>query len=336
MQPVEYLNTAAGMCWIIACLPIGIILTVLAWFVLDHVPAGWLCEYDEEPPPELLNGRRVKLIPWMPVSALVVTAVLVFSRLEFNKGYDIYFCVICIIVFAALLITVADIRFQIIPDQFTIALGLAGAALSTYDLVRGYRILNRNWWDPLLGAAIGAVLMILIDLIGMLVYKKEGMGFGDVKLFFAVGLLTGFPGTIYTFLIAIVTATICFVPIMICRRRAADGEEPAEGVTADSITEKSGSEQAEPESEEPDKEKPADEGSAEAPDDRETASGISEKETNEAESPSEDEEAEKQEPAASGSEGYLAFGPYIAIAMICYMAAFDLIHGLVQLYLNLF
>ena len=41
------------------------------------------------------------------------------------------------------------------------------------------------------------------------------MGFGDVKLFAAVGLLTGFPGTIYTVILSIVTAAVCFIIILV-------------------------------------------------------------------------------------------------------------------------
>ena len=106
------------------------------------------------------------------------------------------------------MIAICDVKYTIIPDQFTIALALLGLIVSVYDLVRGFGILHTAWWSPIAGAAIGAGIMILIDLIGMLIYKRTGMGFGDVKLFAAVGLITGFPGTILSVIISMITGMI--------------------------------------------------------------------------------------------------------------------------------
>ena len=56
--------------------------------------------------------------------------------------------------------------------------------------------------------------MLIIDFIGMKLYKKDGMGFGDVKLFAAVGILTGILGTVCTFAMSLVTATVTFTVII--------------------------------------------------------------------------------------------------------------------------
>ena len=155
----------------------------------------------------------------------VTAACLVICRLQFNKGYDIYFVMFALIIIVALMIAICDIKYLIIPDQFTIALAVLGLAVSIYDIIRGYGILHVTWWSPLAGAAMGAAVMLLIDLIGKLIYKKEGMGFGDVKLFAAVGMITGFPGTILAFIISLISATICFCVIMVVSRILARKEE---------------------------------------------------------------------------------------------------------------
>lgn len=44
------------------------------------------------------------------------------------------------------------------------------------------------------------------------------MGFGDVKLFAAIGILTGFPGTIYTIFISIIIASLGFIVTIIVQK----------------------------------------------------------------------------------------------------------------------
>ena len=306
MQPLDYLNTPVGLFWIIFCVPAGILLTALGYFIINRVPAKWLCDYNETPSEELLSGKRVSFLPAGIPASLVMVLSLVMCRLQFNKGYDIYFCLLSLILFDCLLIAIADIKYQIIPDQFTIAFGVLALIISVYDLVRGYNIFHFAWWSPLAGAGIGAAAMMLIDFIGMIVYKRDGMGFGDVKLFLAVGILTGFPGTIYTFLISIVVATVFFVTIIIISKikySGADGEEQtSQPVKAED--EALASETAQPQ------------------------------ETGE-EAPAEDEQANDDDESV-GFGSYLAFGPYIVASAAAYVVLFDFIGYLAQLYLNLF
>lgn len=279
MSITEYLSTAGGIVWTAACVPLGILLAWLAVFVINKVPAKWLCDYDETPSDELLNEKRVFFKKEGIFMAVVLAAGLVMCRLQFNKGFDIYFIVFALIMFFAVMIGVCDIKYTIIPDQFTAAVGILGGAVGIYDIARGFKILHFAWWSPLLGIAIGGGAMLMIDLIGMLVYKKDGIGFGDVKLFAAVGILTGFPGTIYTFIISLITATICFIIII-------------------------------------------------------AVSKIRFRKNKKADTEPQDEN-EQEEKEISGSS-YLAFGPYISAALICYIVLFDTVNYLVNLYLELF
>ena len=313
MQPLDYLNTTGGMIWTAACVLFGILLTWLYYKVINIIPAKWLCDYNETPSPELLSGKRVSYLRSGIIMSAVTAACLVICRLQFNKGYDIYFVMFALIIIVALMIAICDIKYLIIPDQFTIALAVLGLAVSIYDIIRGYGILHVTWWSPLAGAAMGAAVMLLIDLIGKLIYKKEGMGFGDVKLFAAVGMITGFPGTILAFIISLISATICFCVIMvvsrILARKAARRTETAvaeletSGETAEVVV------------------------SQEAQDSPDNTDG----------SAPEEETAEGVEEQVEGHSGsYLAFGPYIAIALICYLVFNDFIYNMVELYLRLF
>jgi leader peptidase (prepilin peptidase)/N-methyltransferase len=53
------------------------------------------------------------------------------------------------------------------------------------------------WWDSLLGAAAGFLLLALISFI-----SKGGMGFGDVKLFGLIGLVVGTKLMLLSFFLA--------------------------------------------------------------------------------------------------------------------------------------
>ena len=306
MQPLNYLTTPAGLIWVIICIPAGILLTALGYLIINRVPAKWLCDYGETPSGELLSGKRVSFLPTGIPASLVTALCLVLCRLQFNKGYDIYFCIMALILFDCLLIAIADIKYQIIPDQFTIAFGILALLLSVYDIVRGYNIFHCAWWSPLAGAGIGAAAMLLIDFIGMLVYKRDGMGFGDVKLFLAVGILTGFPGTIYAFLISIITATVFFVVIIVISKirysgTGNDEQQPDETIQAE-----------------------------------QTEEAVTE-EKSEEELPSDEKDESKQdEEEAVGFGSYLAFGPYIVAAAAIYIVLFDFIGYLARLYINLF
>ena len=289
MSISDYLNTAGGIIWTVVCIPLGIFLSWLAVQVINRVPAKWLCDYGEEPSEELLSGKRVSFQKEGIITAVIFCIGLVMCRLQFNKGFDVYFITFALIIFFAVLMAVCDIKYMIIPDQFTIAVGILSAVVSTYDIIRGFKILHPEWWMPLLGIAIGGGTMMIIDLIGMLVYKKNGMGFGDVKLFAAVGVLTGFPGTVYTFIISLLTATVCFA-VIISLSEIRSNQNKAE---TEMQTENKAETEIETENE-----------------------GTAEKDV------------------SAGS--YLAFGPYIAAALIGYIVFFDTIYYLANIYLELF
>lgn len=76
-----------------------------------------------------------------------------------------------------------DYRFQLIPDEAHIAI----AVIAIINMIIG----KINILDSIFGALIGGGIFLAIALIALFIYKKEGMGFGDVKLMAALGLFFG-------------------------------------------------------------------------------------------------------------------------------------------------
>lgn len=305
MQPLEYLKTPTGLIWMVICVLLGFALTYIGYAVINRVPAKWLCDYGETPSEELLQGPRVSYKRSGIILSVVSAVCFSLIRLQFNKGYDIYFIMLVLIAFVALMIAVCDFKYTIIPDQFTVALGVLSLLLSVYDLVRGYNILHGAFWSPIAGAFLGGAIMLLIDFLGVLIYKKGGMGFGDVKLFFAIGILTGFPGTVTTALMSVIVAAVCFAFIIAAARIRGNSQSESQPAEAPAETAKA------------------------AEGDRNEAEGDA------AESESVEEGTQADE-AGVGSGTYLAFGPYIAITLIAYISLYDLINSLLGAYFNLF
>jgi leader peptidase (prepilin peptidase)/N-methyltransferase len=117
---------------------------------------------------------------------------------------------------AALLIGMlfADLEQRILPDEFTIGGIVAGLALSWFIPVQDGTAQMLSWFAhmPLQGqplslaeSAIGAFLpsgfLWLTGEIFFRIKKKEGLGFGDVKMIAAVGAFLGLRGALMTLII---------------------------------------------------------------------------------------------------------------------------------------
>lgn len=183
------------------------------FLMFNKVPAEWFCDYDEKPSEELLS-QRVFFKRGGIVFSILLAVTFILCRYQYDTKWIYYIC-FCLAISVLFIISVADFKYCIIPDQFTIALALIFAIVSIYDIVTGNHLLHKAWYQPILGGICGGAIMLLINLIGKLVYKKDGLGFGDVKLFASVGLLTGLSGIFICTFLALVTATICFVVIML-------------------------------------------------------------------------------------------------------------------------
>ena len=87
---------------------------------------------------------------------------------------------------------VIDYKLQIIPNKLNLTLLEVGII---FMLINGIFDINMAV-NMLLGMVTGAGIFLLITWIGSLIAGKEAMGFGDVKLMGALGLLFGFQNII--------------------------------------------------------------------------------------------------------------------------------------------
>jgi leader peptidase (prepilin peptidase) / N-methyltransferase len=102
-----------------------------------------------------------------------------------------------------LVATMTDFETGLIPDQITIAGMIAGLALS----VTGNGHFPQTFWYQKLLASAGGLLagggiLLLVGWLGKLVFRKDSMGGGDVKLLAMIGAFVGLTKVGFIFLLA--------------------------------------------------------------------------------------------------------------------------------------
>lgn len=113
---------------------------------------------------------------------------------------------------------VIDYRLQIIPNRlnltifeigliFTFIYGLSDIAISI---------------NMFLGMLAGGGIFLLITLVGGLIYGKEAMGFGDVKLMGALGLFFGLSNIIIITLVSFLIGAILSIGLLVTKIKKTD------------------------------------------------------------------------------------------------------------------
>ncbi|HMO52098.1 MAG TPA: prepilin peptidase [Kiritimatiellia bacterium] len=174
--------------------------TPIAWF--DNIPVlSYL----------LLGGRcrhcRARISPRYPLIELLtgILFVAVWNRYGLGPETLVFWVAMGGLVIA----TFVDLEHMIIPDSVSIGGMVFGLAVSA--LVPALHDAD-GIGAALIASGIGLVfgfgLLWLVAVIGRWVFKKDAMGFGDVKLLGAIGALLGAPAVIYTILVSSLIGTL--------------------------------------------------------------------------------------------------------------------------------
>ncbi len=117
-----------------------------------------------------------------------------------------------------LMISLSDLKYYIIPDEFVIALAAAGILFSLADVFSESHYFHSSLLSPLFGGLLGGGTLLAVGFFSSMVLKKEGMGFGDIKLFFAAGLFLGVKGILSVFFMMILSAGLFCVVLLAMKK----------------------------------------------------------------------------------------------------------------------
>ena len=199
METIKYILLAFGS------IVIGFILGNIIVYFFNHMPAKWLTEYGEEPKEELIDGSvRLRSIPYKYVfSGLFICLLLYLSF----KG-PIYAILVTIVLFIMTLMSLCDIKYMIIPDELCLLLLVSAMGFIPYHGVK----------DMIFGLLFGVGIGLSIWALSKLLFKKDGIGFGDVKVYGALGFVTGLKGVITIFLLTTLISGLSFLIQVIIKR----------------------------------------------------------------------------------------------------------------------
>jgi leader peptidase (prepilin peptidase)/N-methyltransferase len=139
------------------------------------------------------------LLTWFKYDMVMDSRVLALDPI---MHWQVIFCY-WLVIAGLVLGTFVDLEHFIIPDRVTIGGMIVGVPLSV--LVPQLHGVDCMWegglWS-LLGLVSGFSLLWMVGWVGRLIFKKEAMGFGDVKLMGAIGAFLGWQAVIFTVVVS--------------------------------------------------------------------------------------------------------------------------------------
>ena len=199
-----------------AAIGAGVVLGNGAVYFFNRMPGKWLCDYDEEPSQELLHPtcQRIKSTPWK----YVFTGFFVVIGITLGLQNPLYAIPALIAIWLLLEMSIADIKYMIVPDQLIMLLVVTGLGFIPHHAF--------GVMDCFAGAAVGFGVLLLIAVIGRLIYKKPAVGGADIKLFAALGLNLGTDGIIAVFVISTFLSAGHFIWMMVRKGAKLTDERP--------------------------------------------------------------------------------------------------------------
>jgi len=115
-------------------------------------------------------------------------------------------------------LTFIDIDHQLLPDSLTLPLLWLGLFLSLWSSQAGAAAVPVDTRSSLIGAMTGYVSLWSVYHLFRLLTGKDGMGYGDFKLFAALGAWLGWQMLLPTILIAALTGAVVGIGLIVLRR----------------------------------------------------------------------------------------------------------------------
>lgn len=137
-----------------------------------------------------------------------LSSFILFMKFGASLSYLLYFSFVA----ALIVITVIDLYHQIIPDVISIP-GIGVGVLAS--LITPQTTL----FNSLIGILLGGGSLFFVATVYQWLFKREGMGGGDVKLLAMIGAFLGWKAVILTILLGSLVGSITGIVVMILKRK---------------------------------------------------------------------------------------------------------------------
>ncbi|MCL2610074.1 MAG: A24 family peptidase [Defluviitaleaceae bacterium] len=124
-----------------------------------------------------------------------------------------------ILIVLLILVSYQDIKSMIIHDFYNIAIAILGIIY----ILQGENTIH----SAILASISGAAPLFIIDKLTIIIAKKEGFGYGDMKLMLALGLFIGWIQAFFTLFFAIILASF-IAGFLIYKRKKSNTPEKYE------------------------------------------------------------------------------------------------------------
>lgn len=146
------------------------------------------------------KGCGQKISPMYPLMEFTTGVLYAFAY--YQIGFSLELIIALLFVSLLVIIAVSDLSYMIIPDKVLLPFAIA-------FLILRWIIPTSPWWDSLLGAAVGFAVLFFIAIV-----SKGGMGGGDIKLFFVIGLVLGTMNTLLTLFLASLIGSVVGIYVL--------------------------------------------------------------------------------------------------------------------------
>lgn len=124
----------------------------------------------------------------------------------------IYIITISLLCFSLILAFVMDIKYMIIPNTCSILILLSGVIKNIVEFNKD------NIINSLYGLLIGGLTLFIIDFIFEKITKKEGFGYGDMKLLGSIGLFLGYKSVIVIMILSVIISALFSIIYLIVNK----------------------------------------------------------------------------------------------------------------------
>ncbi len=135
-----------------------------------------------------------------PFFELLTGILFLLSYISF--GINLKFIIAITFISILIIISISDIKYYIIPDEVLIVGSIMLIIEFIINTIINKLTLYEGIISPLLNGLGAFALLYLFKCLGDLMFKKESLGGGDIKLLFLIGMVLGFDMSIVTIFIA--------------------------------------------------------------------------------------------------------------------------------------